>query len=117
MHEIDLAWALASAAHDRLEEAERIATYVEVGGGDAGAAIRRLTSVVVTQRIRVTPEIADALRAWWAFRDSVEAAGDVVVALSLQRDDVSTSASLTLSYLAVRQQLRSPKTPAGKDRR
>jgi hypothetical protein len=79
VREIDLAWTLATATDDRLTAAERIEIYVAVGAGDAATAIRRLTSVAIREQVHILPELAHALRTWWAaHEDGAKEVGDPI---------------------------------------
>lgn len=116
VHDLDLAWALAAATHDRLDAAERNAAYVEVGGGDTETAIRRLTSVAVREQVGMTPQLADALRAWWAARNGAETFGNLYVILSREKRDASVIAPPRQASLLILRQFKRLGSPPASNR-
>ncbi|MBI2698971.1 hypothetical protein A9W98_13890 [Mycobacterium gordonae] len=63
---MELAWALAAAADDRLEGATRFDVYVALGAGDTATAIRDLTRLVAREHVELDAEVVAAVKAWWA---------------------------------------------------
>jgi hypothetical protein len=105
VHDVDLAWALAEATHDRLDAAERIYAYVALGGGDTAIAIRGLTLVAMRERVLMSPELADAVRTWWAAHEGGrDEFRDLVVALREHGDDPSAPAARQPAYLPLKRQ-------------
>lgn len=65
MHPSDLAWLLAVAAGDRLEESKRFDVYVALGAGDTSTAIRELVQVAAREQVELDAEVISAVNAWW----------------------------------------------------
>jgi hypothetical protein len=69
MNYTQLAWSLAEACNHCLDQSERCAIYVALGSGDTRTAISRLVSAAARQPVRLSPDVAVALRAWWVAHD------------------------------------------------
>jgi hypothetical protein len=72
-----LAWSLAEACNHCLDPAERCNIYVALGSGDTRTAISRLVMAAARQPTTLSPEVAVALRAWWAAHDGSRATSNL----------------------------------------
>lgn len=64
-----LAWSLAEACRHSLSETEKCVVYVALGAGDTRTAINELVRAAAWEHIALSPEVAVALRSWWAAYD------------------------------------------------
>jgi hypothetical protein len=86
-HEVNLAWALASAAKPYLTIRQRHVVFVTIGAGDTFAAIRMLMKSVAFREIPVRSELIRWCRSWlgtYAGHEEAHYLHDLVEELTVQ---------------------------------
>jgi hypothetical protein len=104
MNYAQLAWSLAEACNHCLNPAERCKIYVALGSGDTRTAISRLVMAAAQQPITLSPEVALALRAWWAAHDGSRATANLSgVLIDLLTSRTAPSAPQTTASIGPKQ--------------